>query len=188
MPNARLLGVLLVLCACGGHQESATAESPDGSAPDGAHVDGLVFRDLYPQTPEGGPRLAAQCFDAGLAVGDNGLPNCIVVIARTPPWPGTAEQVAACNACDAPGLERFVAPVPLETIGEGLSNYGCLCAVTPPSPDADCSPFSDDPSKASWCYPGTVPSPFGEPCLTFSPGLSQSGTLYVACFEQVTTQ
>lgn len=132
--------------------------------------------------------MAARCFDAGLPVGDNGLPNCIVVIARTPPWPGTAEQVAACNACDAPGLERFVAPVPLQTIGEGLSNYGCLCAVTPPSPDAGCSPFSDDPSKASWCYPGTAPSPFGQPCLTFSPSLSQNGTLYVACFEPQTTQ
>ena len=36
-------------------------------------------------------------------------------------------------------------------IGEGLSNYACLCAVKP-RPGAACDSFSDDDAIPSWCY------------------------------------
>ncbi len=190
MPHARLVGALLVLWGCGGRTGSAATEPPDGSAPDGSVASGLVFQDEFSQTAESGPFVAAQCFgfDAGLPVGDSGLPNCIVVSAQSPSDFPPEHQSSDCQ-CDAPGLAPLVTSVPLETIGEGLSHYGCLCAVNPLPPDAaGCDTNLDfaDPSRDFWCYPDTDP-PSGGLCLGFSMGLSARGTLYVACFDPQTT-
>ena len=199
MPNSRLLGVLLVLWGCGGRTGSADTELMDGStgsaatepmegsAPDGSPGDGLVFQMVYPQeAPESGSFDAFQCFDAG-PVGDNDGANCVVVSAQ---FPSVAPQqhVAACTKCDAPGLEPLVTSVPLESIGEGLSKYACLCAVTQLPSDAGCEFPAPTQDGFWWCYSASAPG--GAACgqqLAFSPGLFESGTIYVACFGPQTT-
>ena len=117
----------------------------------------------------------------------NGLPNCVVVSARTSVQ-DDAQGLAICQECAEPGLEPFIAPVPLERIGAGLSSYPCLCGVMPLPSNAVCP--SLDSSTASWCY--TVAPAGSAPCsgpiLGFSPlassvPVSESGTLYIACFE-----
>jgi len=128
-------------------------------------------------------------------VADNGLPNCIVVSARLPRGAGvTGDQIVDCERCDnTPGLEPFVAPVPLERIGTGLSNYACLCAVSPLASGLPCP--AEDSSSASWCYSETPPGPLPNSCaprpgpiLGFSGPALVSGTLYVACFDPQTGQ
>jgi len=213
MANGGLPAILVlvgVTWGCGGHIESTTAESPDASdhvlgadgasaedadaaadvlETDGAGAENVLFRDILPggpvpPVPGQDPPFAAACLVGGpLPVGANGLPNCIVVSARPVSSP---EQLAACKQCDVPGLEPLVSPVPLETIGEGLSNHPCLCAVTS-LPSAGCPDESIQSSVASWCYttPGSTPSiPTCAPSasLGFSEGAVESGTLYVACF------
>ena len=203
MPNARLLGVLLVLWGCGGRTGSAdtelmdgstgsaATEPMDGSTPDASPGDGLLFQTVYLQeAPESGSLGSLdlfQCFDAG-PVGDNGGANCVVVSAQFPSI-GPQERIAACTKCDAPGLEPFVTSVPLESIGEGLSKYACLCAVTQLPSNAGCAlPLLPRPGGSWWCYSASPPG--GPACgqvLGFSPGLFESGTIYVACFGPETT-
>jgi hypothetical protein len=149
--------------------------------------------------------VAVTCLDAGLPVGDNGLPNCVVVSANFPAGTGSADAIAACEHCNAPGLAPFIAPVPLESIGDGLSNYQCLCAVAPLPSNARCPPIEippfppdgapDEESNASWCY-ATADAASFTPCgpiLGFSAALDAgaawaNGRLYVACFEPQATQ
>jgi hypothetical protein len=185
------LGVLLLLWGCGGAGASpgaVGAGAGDASADVGVQSD-AVYRALSPrQAPvDGGPVFTLQCVPAPLPVDKNGTPNCIFVSAIQP-IDDSSQGIAACNRCDAPGLEPFVAPAPLESIGEGLSNYSCLCAVKP-RPGPDCSPPDDD-STPSWCYssapsssaiPGFCPPGYG-PFLAFSPPALEAGPLYVACF------
>jgi hypothetical protein len=155
----------------------------DGSAPDGSVAAALAFQMLYPQT-QGDVSVVFQCLPGPLPLGDNGLPNCVVVTAQSSA-PRTAEQLAACRACDAPGLEPFTSSLSLDAIGEGLSNYQCICAVTPSPASAGCPPAES--SSAGWCYAtkhdlpvSCAPRP--GPILGFAQGTSQSGALYVACF------
>jgi hypothetical protein len=189
MRKARLL-VLVVLWGCGSNGPSAETAggSPvlDASAEASLRT-GAVFQDILPQVTvlaDAGTIVNwAQCPDASLPVGDAGLPNCVVVSAR---MPYSEDDFKACQRCDAPGLEPFVAPVPLDSIGEGLSNYSCLCAVKPLPPSQPFCSFPDT-TTASWCYSGASEPPCGSkpgPTLLFSQGALVSGTLYVACFDQ----
>jgi len=191
MHKVRHLGpLLLMLWGCGGEQREATAEPPDG-----AEAATPLFRRQLPfaeSQPASQPYVTVTCLDAGLPVGDNGLPNCVVVSANLPAGTGSADEIAACEQCNAPGLAPFIAPVPLESIGAGLSGYQCLCAVTPLPSSARCPP--DQGSSASWCYSTTAaPTPCGPPQLGFSAALDAgatwaSGMLYIACFEPQATQ
>jgi hypothetical protein len=191
MHNVRHLGVLLVLWGCGGEQLATTAEPPDGA---GAATP--LFRSQLPfaeSQPASQASVAVICLDAGLPVGDNGLPNCVVVSAHLP-GNSSAEEIAACGLCNAPGLAPFIAPVPLESIGDDLLGYQCLCAVTPLPSSARCPP--DEGSNASWCYATADsggPAPCELPRLGFSAALDAgaawaSGMLYIACFEPQTAQ
>lgn len=188
------LAVLLFLWGCEG--TGATAEPADASPPGDALADAgaqstILYRYLYPQEPpvDGQATLTSQCLPAPLPVDPNGIPNCVVVSAMAP-VPSSDEAIAACKPCDAPGLEPFVATAPLESIGEGLSNYACLCAVKP-RPGAGCDSLSDDDAIPSWCYSkGLVQGTDFNPCaprpgpeLSFSPTALSIGTLYVACFS-----
>jgi hypothetical protein len=185
MLDKRLV-VLVLLWGCGSGGASpelaAGARAGDASAETGV-LSEPVYRNLFPrQAPvDAGPFLTLQCLPAPLPVDENGTPNCVVVSAIQP-IDGSSEGVAACNRCDAPGLEPFVAPAPLESIGEGLSNYSCLCAVKR-RPGPDCS-VDDDPTP-SWCYSSSDEprcSPGPGPFLAFSPTALEIGQLYVACF------
>jgi hypothetical protein len=191
MHGVRHLGVLLVLWGCGGEQLATTAGLPDGAtAAPTLFRRHFPFAESYPDSP---PELSISCLDAGLPVGDNGLPNCVVVSANWPAGSGSAEEIAACQLCNAPGLAPFIAPVPLETIGDGLSGYQCLCAVPPLPSGARCPP--DEWPNASWCYATTPPElpAVCEPRLGFSPAEDAgaawaNGVIYVACFEPQATQ
>jgi hypothetical protein len=116
------------------------------------------------------------------------------VSANLPAGSGSADEIAACEQCNAPGLAPFIAPVPLESIGEGLSAYQCLCAVAPLPSGTHCPP--DDWSNASWCYtpaagenPGCGPRPILGFTAAVDAGVTwQNGTLYIACFEPQATQ
>jgi hypothetical protein len=208
MSNGRIGGVLVLVVmtwGCGGQIESTTAESPDASgnivgtdggsaensAPDasanvvgtdGAGADSVLVRYVVPESPPPPPgegESAGQClYGESLPIEANGLPNCVVVSARPVSSP---EQLAACKRCDVPGLAPFVAPVPLETIGEGLSKQPCLCAVSASPPGPMCPVES---SSAFWCYAPSAPTCQRQPsaALGFSQRATESGTLYIACF------
>jgi hypothetical protein len=181
----------------------SVSEPPDGASIQGSSMDAsapsrLLFQNIYPMPNRpadaaGDLSFRLQCLDGPLPVGDGGLPNCVVVTARSLPWPGTSEQRVACNQCDEPGLAPFVAPAPLDAIGEGLSNYSCLCSVTA-LPPGSCPP-AEDTGVASWCYSENAGPPHGGfcssrpgPILAFSAGALEHGTLYVACFDPRATQ
>src|SRR5271168_222129 len=104
MRDVGILAVLLMLFlwGCGGEQTAATTELLDGAVEAAP-----LFQNLYPRILGGEDVLSFQCLSAALPVGDNGLPNCVVVSAGFPEG-GTPEQVEACEQCDAPGLEPFI--------------------------------------------------------------------------------
>jgi hypothetical protein len=190
MHDVRHLGILLVLWGCGGEQLAAKVEPPDGAvAATALYRNQFAFAESQLASQAS---LAVTCLDAGLPVGDNGLPNCVVVSANLPAGDSSTEEITACGLCNAPGLAPFIAPVPLESIGDGLSGYQCLCAVTPLPSSARCPP--DEGSNASWCYAAAdsaAPSPCGLADLGFSAALDAgaawtSGMLYIACFEPQT--
>jgi hypothetical protein len=185
------LAVLSLMWGCGGTGASAEPAdaSPAGDAPaDASAQSEVLYRYLYMQEEpvDGQAALTSQCLLGPLPVDPHGIPNCVVVSAIVPAT-HSEEAIAACNKCDAPGLEPFVAPAPLESIGEGLSNYACLCAVKP-RPEVGCDSFGDDDAIASWCYSkggdpsGACAQPPG-PFLSYSPTTLMSGTVYVACFS-----
>jgi hypothetical protein len=193
MHDVPRLGVLLLLWGCGGEQLATTTGPPDG-----AQTATPLFRRQIPfaaSQPAGQANLTITCLDAGLPVGDNGLPNCVVVSANLPAGSSTADEVAACQLCNAPGLAPFIAPVPLESIGEGLSGYQCLCAVAPIASSDRCPPYEG--SNASWCYAtpdSGEPDPCDRPRLGFTAAVDAgaawagAGVLYIACFEPQTAQ
>jgi hypothetical protein len=207
MHDVRHLGpLLLVLWGCGGEQLATTAEPPDGAAAATAAAATPLLQRQFAfaeSQPAGQASVAISCLDAGLPVGDNGLPNCVVVSANWPAGTGSADEIAACEQCNAPGLAPFIAPVPLASIGDGLSGYQCLCAVNPLPSGARCPPIvvppfepdsaPDEGSNAAWCYAtDTSFAPCGPSHLGFSAALDAgaawaSGTLYIACFEPQTT-
>jgi hypothetical protein len=139
-----------------------------------------------PQTPL--LSLSFQCLPSGLHLpaGPNGLPNCTVVVVRTPASQ-TPDAIADCQRCDLPGLEPFVPSIPLNEIGVGLSDPSCVCSVSPLAHSAMCPP--EDSTTASWCYadaptdgPTDVCASAGDGgIIGFSLG-GVVGTLYVACF------
>lgn len=196
MSKSWFVAALLVATGCGGRDGAVAVPAMDASAPDGAGAAGALFQDLFPQQQEvagqPGAALAYQCLERPLPVAGNGLPNCIVVSPQMPAG-GTAQDLAACKRCDAPGFEPFVASIPLERIGEGLSSYACICAVSPLARDLPCPGM--DPSTASWCYAdGASGSPQEATCsphpgsiLGFSGQATARGPLYVACFEPSAT-
>jgi hypothetical protein len=189
MPKTRIV-VLLVFWGCGSAEPSA--EVADGAASRvaeaGACVPTAVFEELFPQaghTDAG--NVVEQCLEAALPLDSKGLPNCVVVTASDPP--GDEQAVLDCNRCDTPGLEPLVATIPLDSIGESISNYSCICAIKPPS-SMDCPPAPADPGGAWWCYSERPPgppdlnncAPRPGPGIWLSPAAQESGTVYVACF------
>jgi hypothetical protein len=187
MPKVGIV-VLLLLWGCGSTQPSA--EVADGAASRvaeaGARVPTAVFEELFPQAGHADAgNVVEQCLEAALPLDRNGLPNCVVVTASDPP--GDEQAVLDCNRCDAPGLEPFVATIPLDSIGESISNYSCICAIKPPS-TPDCPPPTDP--SAWWCYSERPPGPpdFNNcaprpgPSIRLSVAAQESGTVYVACF------
>jgi hypothetical protein len=142
-----------------------------------------LFQASYPQAPSGSPgTVAVQCLGSfTLPVGPNGLPNCDVVVER----PLGTKTLAECQKCDdVPGLIPFVPSVPLNELDEGLTSASCLCAVTPLAKQTDC--LNLDEMTATWCYASATQAA-GGPCassdrLAFSPPVSESGHVYVACF------
>ena len=144
-----------------------------------------LFQASYPLDPRA--TVAFQCLPSGLhlPVGANGLPNCTVMVARTPASQ-TAGAIAECQRCDSPGLEPFVPSIPLRELGDDQSNQNCLCTMSPLANPAQCPAL--EASTASWCYtdmpsgpPGEVCAPEGGGVLSFSPD-GITGVVYVACF------
>jgi hypothetical protein len=182
---AWLPGALVVLVGCGGG-ESTAAAPPDASAGDGAVAVSAVYRTLLPQVAGAGV-ITYTCLPGPLPVDDAGAPNCIVVSAQFLPEGDGAvvDQPPSCPPCEA-GLEPFTSSIPLDTLGEGLAMYPCLCTVPALPPSAHC-PQEDrgDDAGASWCYGGQgtdgfPPSAVCQSILGFYG--PPSGALYVACF------
>jgi hypothetical protein len=136
------------------------------------------------------PTIAFQCLQSlRLPVGPNGLPDCYVVVDR----PLGSETLADCQKCDdVPGLVPFVPSLPLNQLGDRLTNQSCLCTVTP-LVNAKCPDF--DNASASWCYVGSATAAMngnhgaGEACaeddggiIAFSQEVGMAGQVYVACF------
>jgi hypothetical protein len=149
-----------------------------------------LFQATYPLYPPTSPvaLLSFQCLPSGLhlPVGPNGLPNCTVVVVRTPASQ-TPDAIADCQRCDAPGLEPFVPSIPLNEIGVGLSDASCVCSVSPLAHSAQCPP--EDSTAALWCYADAPTDGPADICASeesggiigFSLG-GVTGTVYVACF------
>ncbi len=191
--------MLLVLSGCGSRTGADATVDPTAPVeqPDASTEVRALARYVVPTGPQLPNATVAQCLDGPLPVGGNGLPNCIVLRARFLANEGNAEDIAACEQCSAPGLTPFIAPVPLDVIGDGLSNYQCMCAVSPLPAGAECPPAPWSPSSiAAWCYTENPPhpcftasEPIVSPMIGFStPAVSSalSGpttTVYIACFE-----
>jgi hypothetical protein len=175
----------LALAACSGGTGEATV--PDASPPSvaaDASSPSLepLYQELYPELPhygpDGGPPddLASQCLPRPLPLAADGLPNCIVVAARSL---GDSDQIAACGRCTDPGLEPLVTGIALDRIGEGLSNFSCVCAVRALADDLACQS-----GGAGWCYRGANAA--RGPCSTGAimfPAVPFGSLTYVACFE-----
>ncbi len=138
---------------------------------------GLSTKDSYEVLARGGTLqcLAGTVLDLGAAQ----VPDCFVVLARFPRDGGSPGDLAACERCSEPGLSPFVPSVPLEDIGQGLSDYRCLCTVRATAMGAPCP--SPDPSTNSWCYsPDPAPMCAGSGFIAFSS--PTAGTLFLACY------
>jgi hypothetical protein len=193
MIDSRMFVVcVLVLAACGGQSAEATSAAPD-AAPPSVSADAsspsleALYQQLYPfpvlpyTAADGGlpDTLAAQCFPRPMPLASDGQPNCIVVVAR----PENDQQVAACERCTDPGLEPLVTSISLDRIGEGLSNFDCVCAVRALPSDSGCSNWG---ALGGWCYAGPPDAGDPGPCsmggIRFPP-VPAGSTTYVACFE-----
>jgi hypothetical protein len=206
MTKSAPLGLLCALLfGCGGRTlhppgELGASESDDAgavgaSASDASGAAAPLFQAVYPQWgpphfQDAGTTFMKQCLKAPLPVGGNGVPDCVVISARS------SVRTADGSSCDpcGPGLEPYMSSLPLESIGAGLSDYPCLCAVPslPPASGA-CELAREQSPDGFWCYApmgGTNAStcaPDPGPALLYSTGLMESGTVYVACFEPQTT-
>jgi hypothetical protein len=185
---------VLAMTACSAHTPVSAAAAPDAVAPSAAADASTpsvapLFQQEYAYLPQEGAdgappdSLAHQCFPRPLPLGLNGLPNCIVAVARSV----HGQQAAACMRCSDPGLEPLTTAIPLDRIGEGLSTFDCVCAVRALTSDVDCNPPSGAPD--GWCYEGTRdgggPGPREPDCpgaLAF-PIVPIGSITYVACFE-----
>ncbi|HEX4445693.1 MAG TPA: hypothetical protein VH044_03125 [Polyangiaceae bacterium] len=169
-----------------------TREAPDGAIPEASAPVTPLFQGVYPQNhsqpvPDQS-FFARQCLENLLPLGEGAMPNCVVVSARMLP-DASEQELADCERCDAPGLEPFDGSAPLESVGEGLSSYRCVCAVSSAPRGLPCP--AQDGSSASWCYativgngPPLCAPPFSSGAyLGFSGPALTSGTLFVACFE-----
>ncbi len=186
MPIAARLALLLVLTACGGRAiVVSTTATDDGSTGSLAPL----FRASYPEHAPPGT-LTIQCLPEPLPTGGDGLPNCFVVTARFPDGTGGAQDIATCRQCGEPGLEPFVPSIAVQSIGDGLAGYQCLCTIHALPRGAMCPPL--DESSSSWCYAAEVDGSdpdggplVGGPCeaarIGFT-GLTGEGPVYLACF------
>jgi hypothetical protein len=185
-----ILVCALAFTACGGRSAETTPVALDAAT----LSDVSLFRQEFPgATP---PRsFSGQCLPRSLPLGSDGIPNCLVVAARSidPAGPG---EIEACQRCSDPGFAPLTTTLPLEQIGEGLSNFNCLCAVTPVPRSAGCPPEGPTgwPSEDSaWCYAddgGPRVAEFcansGDPALLGFSIAPVGVTTYVACFEAAT--
>jgi hypothetical protein len=179
--------------ACGGRAAS-TSVSPSDEGPgagdsgfsalhDGSALlhDGVLFQGSYGVLPA---VFTTQCLPGTvLPLGSDGLPNCFVVLARIPYDGGAPGDLAACRECAEPGLTPFVPSVALEDLGQGLSDYQCLCTVRALPTGSQCPPT--DWTTNSWCYTGTPGSENLTPCRANGAiGFASvtAGTVFVACF------
>ena len=112
-------------------------------------------------------------------------PDCLVVAARFPSGTASPSEVAACQACDAPGLSAPPAAIvesQFPSVSNKLSQYDCLCLVQAANL-ARC-PETTPQSTPSWCY-----SNVGDRVHCSTPWLAIytppdfEADLYVACFS-----
>jgi hypothetical protein len=191
MTDCRALTLcVLAMTACSGSTQETAGVAPDAVAPSLATDASTastapLFWQEYPYLPQDGAdgappdSVTFQCFPQPLPVRPDGMPNCIVVVARAL----DSALAGLCQRCDEPGLEPLITTIPLDRIGEGLSMFDCVCAVRALPSDADCLPGA----PGGWCYEGPrdggIPRPPECPAALAFPIVPHGSTTYVACFE-----
>jgi hypothetical protein len=130
--------------------------------------------------------LTDQCLTQPLPVGSDSEPDCVFIRAVYPHASESAVDLAACQACNAPGEAAVPADVTLDSISTDLSTYDCLCVVAAQPAAAPCPPVGGftGASPAAWCYAPSQPTCGGKgtSSIEFSPAASQGSVLYGACF------
>jgi len=170
-----------VACAlvsgCGG-QEAAPAPPPQ------AIVGPWAYSEVDGPTPTGTSVLSDQCLTQALPLDTDGEPDCVFIRAMYPHGTASAADVAACQACGAPGEATVPSSFPLDSVSADLAGFDCLCAVEALPASAACPPSGGfaAASPAAWCYTPSQASCGPTPAIVYSPAASLSATLYGACF------
>jgi hypothetical protein len=169
---------LATALGCGGEEAGPT---PPPQAIAGAS---WAYMEVDGPTPAGTSVLADQCLTTSVPLGADGLPDCVFIRAEYPHGTAAATDVAACQACTAPGEAPVPSSVQLASVSPDLAGFDCLCAVAALPAAAACPPAGGftAASPAAWCYTATLASCGPTAAIAYSPAASQLATLYGACF------